>query len=256
MRAITHHIRPAALTVAMFLGIGATAHAAEDVPARDWSFDGMFGTYDRASAQRGLQIFTQNCGGCHSLDLLSYRNLAALGYDENEVKAIAAQYQVADGPDEFGDMFQRPALPSDRFVAPFPNEALARLANNGALPPDLSLIAKARPGRADYLAALLTGYVDPPPDGVELMPGMSYNEYFPGNQIAMPQLLYDDGIAYDDGTAATAEQQALDITTFLMWAAEPHMEARKQMGVKVLLFLIVFAGLMYAVKRKVWADLH
>ena len=237
---------------------GSPAHAAGEAPvppAQDWSFNGMFGTFDRAAAQRGFQVYKEVCSACHSLDLVAYRNLGELGFSPEEVAAIAAQYVITDGPDDNGEMFQRPGIPADRFVSPFPNEQAARVANGGALPPDLSVIVQARTGGANYLYAFLTGYTDPPPD-VELMAGMSYNEYFPGHQVAMPNIMFDDGVAYTDGTAATAVQQAWDVTNFLMWATEPHMETRKQMGVKVLLFLVVFTGLMYAVKRKVWADLH
>lgn len=248
-----------ALTIALGLGLGAgTAHATgetPEVPSHEWTFDGVFGTFDRAAAQRGLQVYLEVCSTCHSLSLVSYRNLADLGFNEDEVKAIAARYMVTDGPDENGEMFERPGIPADRFVAPFPNEQAARAANNGALPPDLSLIYKAREGGADYLQAFLTGFEEPPAD-VELMPGMYWNEYFPGHQTAMPDILMDGGVEFADGTEATAENQARAVVNFLAWAAEPHMEERKRMGAKVVLFLLVFTGMMYAVKRKVWADLH
>ena len=246
----------AAIALSLSVGTVRAAEGAATPPDLDWSFEGVFGTYDRASAQRGLQVYLEVCAGCHSMDLLAYRNLGDLGFNDDEVKAIAERYTVTDGPDENGDMFERPALPSDNFVSPYANEAQARAFNNGAYPPDLSLIAKARPHGVDYLAALLTGYEDTPPDGSELMPGMYYNIYYPGNQIAMPQFLYDDGIVYADGTEATAEQQARDVSLFLMWAAEPKLEDRHSMGVKVILYLVVFAGVMYGVKRKVWADQH
>jgi ubiquinol-cytochrome c reductase cytochrome c1 subunit len=257
MRAIAKAVGGAAMSLALLMG-GHAAIAAVDVEtpeSQDWHFEGWNGTVDRASAQRGLQIYLENCAGCHSLNLVAYRNLEALGFSEDEVKAIAADYTVIDGPDDFGDMFERPALPSDKFVPPFENEAIARLSNNGALPPDLSLITKARKDGANYTYALLLGYQDPP-EGTEVMLGMSYNPYFPGHQIAMPQLLYDDGTVYADGTPATADQQAWDIVNFLQWAAEPHMEERKQMGVKVIIYLLAFAAIMYAFKRKIWAGLH
>ncbi len=258
MRAIAKAVGGAAISVAFLLGGQATAIAAGDAevpPSQDWHFEGWNGTVDRAAAQRGLQIYLENCSGCHSLDLVAYRNLETLGFNEDEVKVIAAGFTLPGGPDSFGDMFERPALPSDNFVPPFENEVIARLSNNGALPPDLSLIIKARKNGANYLYALLTGYEDPP-EGTEVMLGMSYNKYFPGHQIAMPQLLYDDGTVYADGTPATADQQARDIVNFLQWAAEPHMEDRKQMGVKVIIYLLAFAALMYAFKRKIWAGLH
>jgi cytochrome c1 len=187
---------------------------------------------------------------------LYYRNLEALGYGEKAIQAIAAEHEVTDGPDEEGEMFERPARPSDRFVAPFPNPEAARAANNGALPPDLSLMTKARAGGPDYLFALLTGYEEEPPEGVEFVEGMYYNPYFPGRQIAMPPPLFDDAVEYADGTPATVEQMARDVVTFLSWAAEPEMEERKRLGIKVILFLVVLTGLFYAVKRKVWSDVH
>ncbi len=195
------------------------------------------------------------CAGCHSLSLLAYRHLAGIGFDEEAIKAIAAQDTVTDGPNDEGEMFERPARPADRVKAPFPNPQAARAANNGALPPDLSLITKARKGGADYVYALMTGYVEPPAE-VTVQEGMNYNAYFPGHQIAMPAPLSEDAVTYADGTPASVEQMAHDVTTFLAWAAEPEMEARKRMGVKTILFLIVLTGLFYAVKRKVWADVH
>lgn len=225
-------------------------------PALDWSFGGIFGTYDRAAVQRGFQVYKEVCSSCHAMNLLSYRNLNDIGFNEDEVRAIAAGYVVTDGPDENGEMFERPAIATDRFASPFANENAARAANNGAYPLDLSVIAKARAGGPDYIAGLLTGYVDPP-DDVTLMAGMYYNLYFPGHQIAMPPFLQDGIVDYaGEGTPETIEQYARDISTFLMWAAEPHLEDRKEMGAKVILFLIVFTGLMYAVKRKIWADVH
>jgi len=187
---------------------------------------------------------------------LSYRNLADIGLSELEVKATAAEYTVMDGPNDEGEMFERPALPSDRFKAPFLNEQAARASNGGALPPDLSLMVKARHDGANYVYGLLTGYAEPPKD-MKLNAGMNYNKYFAGHQIAMPPPLTGEGqVTYADGTKVTVEQMAHDVTTFLTWAAEPKMEARKQMGVKVILFLIVFAGIMYAVKRKLWRGLE
>ncbi len=224
-------------------------------PARDWSFDGLFGTYDRGALQRGYQVYAEGCAGCHSLRLVAYRNLAAIGFNVDQIKKIAAEAEVSDGPNAEGEMYQRPARPSDRFVAPFPNANAARAANNGALPPDLSLITKARAGGADYLHALLTGYRDAPKD-VQMGEGMSYNPYFPGNAIAMPSPLSADQIEYADKTKATVSRMAEDVSTFLTWAAEPELEERKRLGIKVLLFLLVLTGMLYALKRKIWADLH
>lgn len=239
-------------------GLGAgTAAAAEGValPHQEWSFDGFFGTYDRGAAQRGFQVYREVCTACHSMNLVRYRNLADLGFSEDEIKALAAEVEVTDGPDDSGEMFERPARPSDPFPAPFPNEKAARAANGGAYPPDLSLITKARVGGADYIYGLLTGYVEPPAD-VAVPDGMYYNAHFPGHQIAMPPPLSDDGVSYADGTPATVDQMAHDVTTFLSWAAEPELEVRKRTGVKVMLFLIVLTGLLYATKRKIWAKVH
>ncbi|MBC7136563.1 MAG: cytochrome c1 [Oceanibaculum nanhaiense] len=242
-----------AIALLLALPAGANAAAGVAVPSQEWSFSGIFGTFDRAAAQRGFQVYKEVCSTCHGAYHLSYRNLVDLGFNEAEVKAIAAGYTVTDGPNDDGEMFERPAEPSDKFARPFPNEKAARFANGGAYPPDLSLIVKARPGGADYLYALLTGYQEAPA-GVELMEGMNYNAYFPGHQIAMAQPIYPDGVTYADGTAATIEQQARDISTFLAWAAEPEMERRKQMGISVMLFLIVLTGLAYGSMRKIWAD--
>jgi len=247
-----------ALALAIGLFATAPAHAAGEaivIPDTKFSFDGVFGTYDRASAQRGFQVYKEVCSACHSLRLLSYRNLRELGLTEAQVEAIAAGYQIVDGPNDEGQMFERAGRPADRFRKPFANDAAARAANNGALPPDLSVIAKAREGGADYLFALLTGYADPPA-GVTVMDGMHYNKYFPGHQIAMGAPLNPDQVDYADGTKATVEQMARDVATFLQWAAEPELEQRRALGVKIIIFLTILAGLTYAVKRKVWADVE
>jgi len=232
------------------------AAAAPIVPSSGWHHDGITGTYDRASLQRGYQVYKQVCSVCHSLKLLTYRDLADLGFSEPEVKALAAEASVHDGPNENGDMFDRPGRPSDFFVNPFPNDLAARAANQGALPPDLSLIVKARKGHEDYIFSLLTGFGNPPPANEKIMPGMYFNPYFPGHQIAMPPPLADDAVSFADGTAAKIEQEAKDVAQFLTWASEPKMEIRKQTGLKVVLFLIIFAGVMYGVKRRIWSHLH
>ncbi|MBO6784643.1 MAG: cytochrome c1 [Alphaproteobacteria bacterium] len=229
------------------------AGEAKDPENQDWHFEGIFGTVDRASAQRGLQVYLEVCSGCHGLKQVAYRNLAELGFTEAEVKAIAAEFEVEDGPNDDGEMFFRPAIASDRFASPFPNEQAAKAANNGAAPPDLSLQVKAHPGGADYIYALLTGYEDPPADK-ELSPGLAYNAYFRGNAIAMPNPLFEDGVEYTDGTQATVEQMAWDVTNFMQWAAEPTMETRKQIGFKVVLFLIILTAILYAAKRKMWSN--
>ncbi len=233
---------------------GAAGGGAEP-PAQDWSFSGVFGTYDRAELQRGFQVYTEVCAACHSLDYIAFRNLTDLGFSETEVKAIAAEYEVPAAPDENGDVLPRPATPADRFPAPFENANAARASNSGAFPPDLSLIVEARGGGADYINAVLVGYADPPSD-TDLADGMSYNSYFPGGQIAMPPPLFEDGVTYGDGTAATVAQQAHDVTAFLAWASEPNMEERKRMGVMTMIFLVVMTGLLYVSKRKIWSDVH
>jgi ubiquinol-cytochrome c reductase cytochrome c1 subunit len=244
----------AAAFLAVVSGPAAVAAPAVPVPKQSWSFQGLFGTYDRGALQRGFQVYDQSCAGCHATRLVYYRHLEQIGFSEDQVKEIAARRQVIDGPDDEGQMFERPAEPIDRFVSPFPNEQAARLANNGAYPPDLSLIVKARFGGADYLYALMTGYQDAPAD-VEVPQGMYYNAYFPGHLIAMPPPLAEGAVEYPENIPGTVDQMARDLTTFLAWTAEPEMEDRKRMGVKVLLFLLIFTGLLYAVKRKVWAGI-
>jgi len=224
-------------------------------PSVNWSFNGLFGTFDRGALQRGSQVYSEVCASCHSLSLLSYRNLRAIGFSEDQVKKIAAEVEIEDGPNDEGEMFERAGRPGDRFKAPFANSQAARASNGGALPPDLSLMTKARKNGANYLHALLTGFTDPPADK-EIAEGMSYNVYYPGGQIAMAPPLSEDVVEYADKTKATVPQMAHDVTTFLAWAAEPELEERKRMGVKVVLFLIVLTGLFYAIKRRVWADLH
>ena len=244
-----------ALAAALAPSGAARAAEVEEPEAQSWPHSGPFGSYDRGALQRGLQVYTEVCAGCHGLRLIAFRNLIDIGYSEDQAEAYAAQFEVAAEPDEEGEVGVRPARLADRFVSPFANENQARASNNGALPPDLSLIIKAREGGEDYLHALLTGYRDPP-EGVELGEGMEYNPFFPGHQIAMPAPLSEDAVEYEDGTPATVEQMARDLTQFLAWASEPTMEARKRMGVKVMLFLFALTGLLYGVKRKVWSNLH
>jgi len=234
-------------------GVWAVGETVE-LPERSWAWQGPFGSFDKAQLQRGLQVYTEICRACHSLRLLAYRNLGALGYDEEEIKAYAANYEVQDGPNDQGEMYLRAALPSDRFVPPFANEQAARVANNGAYPPDLSLMTKARKGGASYVFAILTGYEDEPPEGFKLSEGMNYNRYFPGHQIAMPPPLFEGGVEYADGTKATVEQMAADVTAFLSWAAEPELEQRKALGIWVIGVLAVLFVMTIAVKRRVWSD--
>jgi ubiquinol-cytochrome c reductase cytochrome c1 subunit len=228
---------------------------AQEAPRQDWSFSGIFGTFDRASAQRGFQVYQEVCAACHSMKEMYYRNLTGIGLTAPQVQAIAASVTVPGGVNENGEPITRPGLPSDHFKSPFPNDAAARAANNGALPPDQSVLEKAREGGADYLYAVLTGYADPPAD-VKLGQGMNYNKAFPGHQIAMPEPLHDSQVTYADGTKATVEQEARDVVTFLTYAANPEMEQRKQMGVKIVIFLVLLTGLVYALKRKIWANVH
>ncbi|MET0599468.1 MAG: cytochrome c1 [Mesorhizobium sp.] len=241
----------------------------------DWSFAGPFGKYDRAQLQRGLKVYKEVCSACHSMNLVAFRTLEDLGYSEAQVKALAAEYTIPDGPNTEGEMFERPGIPSDHFPPPFPNKEAAAAANNGAPPPDFSLIAKARgvergfpqflidiftqyaAGGPDYIHSLLTGYDQEPPPGMEIAEGTHYNPYFiSGKSLAMAKPLSDDQVTYDDGSPQTVDQYSRDVAAFLMWAAEPHMEARKQMGFAVVMFLILFGGLVYLTKRKIWSSLH
>jgi ubiquinol-cytochrome c reductase cytochrome c1 subunit len=261
------------------LGIAGAAQAAEypliKPVEQDWSFAGPFGTYDRSELQRGLKVYREACSACHGLSRVAFRTLQDLGYSDAQVRALAAEYEVEDGPDSFGDMFMRPAIPSDYFPSPFPNVEAAAAANNGAAPPDLSLIAKARAvergfptfvfdiftqyaeSGPDYLYNLLVGYEDEAPEGVEIPEGTYYNPHFiAGSALAMPPPLADGMLSYDDGAPETLEQYAHDVTAFMMWAAEPHLEARKRMGFNVMIFLILFGGLVYLTKRKVWRQVE
>jgi cytochrome c1 len=245
------------------LGLGAAAVAAEEVALKEqhWHFKGPFGTYDRSSAQRGFQVYKEVCSACHSLSLLSYRNLTDLGLTEAQVKGIAAEVQVPDIGDD-GSAIERPARPSDKFKKPFANEQAAAAANGGKAPPDLSVIVKAREGGPDYIFSLLTGYVafdKLKPEQVKefnVTKDDNFNLYFPGHRIAMPPPLSDGKVNYVDGTKNTLDQQARDVVEFLAWASEPHLEDRNRTGVRVILFLLAMAGFMYAVKRQIWADQH
>lgn len=249
----------AALFLAFLSGavapLSASANEGEKPPAQSWPQSGPFGTYDRAALQRGYQVYKEVCSSCHAMKRVRFRNLADLGYSEEQIKALAAQYTVTDGPNDEGEMFERPARPSDPFKSPFPNDNAAKAGNGGALPPDLSLIVKAREGGKDYIYGLLTGF-GTAPRGHEVPDGKYWNHYFPGNVISMPPPLTDGQITYADGSPQTVSQYARDVAQFLSWAAEPELETRKRTGVKVLIFLAVFAGVFYAAKRKIWSDLH
>ncbi len=218
----------------------------------DWEFEGFFGRFDKQSIQRGYQVYKEVCSACHSLKLVAYRNLQDVGFSEAEVKQIASEYLVTDGPDDSGEMFERAALPSDRFVSPFANEQAARAANGGALPPDLSLIIKARHDGPNYVYSLLTGYAEAP-DEFKMTEGKYYNPYFTGRQISMPPPLPDDGtVEYKDGTVATKEQMAIDVVNFLQFAAEPETEHRKSMGVRAMIFLGTLTLLFAIAKKLLW----
>ena len=222
-------------------------------PKHTWSHSGLLDSLDHASIRRGYQVYKQVCAACHSMDQIAYRNLVDVSHTEQEARQLAEQIQVTDGPDEKGNMFQRPGKLSDYFPKPYRNEEEARAANNGAYPPDLSWITSARHGGEDYVFALLTGYREEPPAGVELRDGMSYNVYFPGQAIGMAQQLYPGVMEYDDGTPATVSQMAKDVSTFLKWAAEPEHDTRKRMGMKALLIGAVMAGISLYVKRHKWS---
>lgn len=252
-------LKAAALAAAAFLLQAVPpARAAEghiEIPNTRFSFDGIFGTFDRASVQRGYQVYSSVCANCHAMHLLSYRNLREIGLTDAQVRAAAASVQVTAGPNDEGQMFQRPGLPSDRFHSPFANEAAARAANNGAYPPDLSLIVKARANGADYIHALLMGYQDAPA-GVTVPDGMNYNAYYPGHMIGMAKPLGDGSVEYTDGTATNQEQLVRDVSSFLAWAAEPELESRRAMGVRMVIFLSILGGLVYTLKRRIWRDVH
>ena len=218
----------------------------------DFTFNGILGTIDKNSAQRGLQIYTQICASCHGLKHLAYRNLEEIGYNKNQINNIAKQFMINDIPNEDGDINQREAIYSDNFVEPYPNQQAAKAANNGAYPPDLTLMVKARKDGANYLRSLLLGY-DEAPDGFDVGEGY-YNKYMPGKVIAMPQPLYGDDVEYQDGTVATLDQEVIDIVTFLTWASMPEIEKRKSTGIKVVIFLIVMTFFFFLSYRKIWKD--
>ena len=219
-----------------------------------WSFEGIFGTFDRASLRRGYQVYNEVCSTCHSINLLSYRNLSEKGGPEfslESTKKIAASFEVIDGPNSEGEMFTRPGRLSDKFIKPYPNVQAAKSANGGAYPPDMSVLVKARGGGANYIYSILLGYEDPP-EGFNLDEGVYYNKYMPGNYIKMPNVLSDGLLDYKDGTEATAQQMAKDVSTFLTWASEPSLEARHKIGFKVILYLIILALLVYLSMKKLW----
>ena len=248
------------LITILFFGFSVTSNAAEKVEylKTDWSFKGLFGKFDRAALQRGYQVYTEVCSSCHSMKYLSYRNLAEEGGPEFTVaqaKAIAASFEVKDGPNDDGEMYTRPGKLSDKFVMPYDNVKAAQAANGGAYPPDMSVLVKARGDGVDYIYSLLQGYEDPPV-GMSLDDGVYYNKYMYGNKIKMSNQLSDGLVEYGDGTNASVEQMAKDVTTFLMWAAEPHLESRHQMGFKAIVYLVILTILVYFSMIKIWSRIE
>jgi ubiquinol-cytochrome c reductase cytochrome c1 subunit len=282
MRRIVGAIAVAAVALAAGEAIAQEGHnAAEpthfpilEPKEESWTFAGPFGTYDKGQLQRGLKVYKEVCSACHSMQLVPFRTLAELGYSEEQVKAFAAEYTVQDGPNDAGEMFERPGIPSDYFPSPFPNPQAAAAANGGAAPPDFSLLAKARgvergfptfvfdiftqyaQGGPDYIHSLITGYGQQPPAGMEIPEGTYYNPFFnAGKSLKMPPPLSDGQVEYTDGAPQTVDQYARDVAAFMMWAAEPHLEDRKKTGFRVLIFFVLFGALVYLTKRRIWADI-
>jgi len=225
------------------------------IPHQAWSFQGAFGTFDLASAQRGYAVYSQVCSACHSMKQVTFRDLSGLGLNDDQIHDIAAGQPVPGGTDATGNTVLRAATPDDHFRLPYPNEAAARAANAGVVPPDQSRLAMTVEGGPSFIQAFLTGFRDAPPN-ISLAAGMHYNDYVPGNSIAMPNVLHDGQVKYADGTKATAAQMAHDVSTYLAWTAQPHLEDRRRMGVRVLIYLVLLLGLVFIVKRKVWANVR
>ncbi len=245
-----------AVMMVLFAAPAFANSGAEKPKQVDWAFDGVFGRFDKPSVQRGFQVYKEVCSACHSLKRVAFRDLTKAGFSAAEVKSLAATYQVKDGPNDMGDMYERPGRPSDKIPGPYANDAAARAANGGGLPPDLSLIIKAREDGANYVYSLLTSYGQTPPEGHEMPQGTHYNPYFPGGAIKMPQPLHNDQVTYQDGTNGGLEQEAKDVVNFLQWAAEPEMEQRKHTGIHVIIFLSIMTAFFYVTKKRIWSDLH
>jgi ubiquinol-cytochrome c reductase cytochrome c1 subunit len=242
----------------IFLTNAHSAGEKVDLLKTDWSFKGYLGKFDRGALQRGYQVYTEVCASCHSMKYLSYRNLSEKGgpeFTEEQAKAIASNFEVTDGPNSDGEMFTRPAKLSDKFVMPYANVQEAIAANGGAYPPDMSVLVKARSGGANYIYSVLMGY-DEPPAGMELDDGVYYNKYMYGNKIKMSSPLDDDIVEYSDGTKATVDQMAKDVTTFLQWTAEPHLETRHKLGFRVIIYLSVLTVLVYFSMKKIWSRIE
>lgn len=251
-------MRACIVALVLALGLGNTAWAAGDVyPPKQhhWEFDGIFGSFDENSIQRGFQVYREVCSSCHGLKRIAFRNFTQIGFSPEEVKALAAEYTIVDGPDDEGEMFERPGKASDRYPSPYANENAARAVNNGAYPPDMSLIIKARADGANYVHSLLTGYSEAP-EGTKLGEGQYYNKYFPGGALAMSAPLMDGQVEYQDGTEASMEQMSHDVVNFLQWAAEPEMQQRKRMGIRVMIFIAIMTVLFYFAKKRIWARLE
>jgi ubiquinol-cytochrome c reductase cytochrome c1 subunit len=242
-----------------------TAAAVYHLPEKEvrFSFDGPFGTYDRQQLQRGFQVYKEVCSACHSMKLVAFRDLEEIGFSKPEVKAIAKQWpvEVASINPDTGEAATRKALPSDYIPSPYANETAARAANNNALPPDMSLLAKAREGGPHYIYSIITGYQNQPADLLKKFPdaktptGLHYNPYFANLNIAMPPPLVSDGqVTYSDGTKASVDQMAKDVSAFLMWAAEPKLENRHRWGITVVIYLLIATGLAYGAYRNIWRD--
>tara|TARA_Y100001960_G_C14751745_1_gene868884 strand:+ start:1671 stop:2495 length:825 start_codon:yes stop_codon:yes gene_type:complete len=220
---------------------------------QEWDFQGIFGRYDKPTLQRGLQIYQEVCSACHGMKRLRFRELKDLGFTQEQIKQYAETFEITDGPNDLGEMFTRPGEPSDAFVSPYKNKEEAKAAFGGAYPLDLSLLTKSMKNGPDYIYSLLTGYEDEPPKGFELPEGLYYNPYHDGNVIGMPPPLYDEAIEYIDGTNASLHQLSYDIVNFLNWTAEPELEKRKSLGIKVILFLLVLTALLYVTMKEIWS---
>jgi len=243
------------VSAGLAIALPALAQDEEPLVRQQWSWAGPFGTFNLAAAQRGFQVYSEVCSNCHSMTQLHYRDLTGIGLTPDQVKAIAAAVTVPLGVDDQGNPKQGPATPASQFRSPFPNPEAARAALNGAVPPDLSVIVNAREGGPDYVYGILTGFVQPPA-GFKLQSGLYYNKTFPGQQIAMPQPLHDGQVAFADGSGNSISDEAHDVVTFLAWAANPDLVERKQLGWRVVLFLVIMTGLTYAMKRKIWSDVE
>jgi ubiquinol-cytochrome c reductase cytochrome c1 subunit len=241
------------------------ASLTDPLPPKDISFpfQGPFGMYDREQLQRGFQVYKEVCSACHSMNRVTYSDLDGIGFDTAQIKALAAAAKVPADPNDKGETYDsngqrltRPGIPADPLPAPFANEKAARANNNGALPPDLSIIIKAREGGPNYVYSILTGFGQKPPAGFHVLANKYYNPYFQGRNISMPPPLTDGAVTYSDGTRASVDQEAKDVVTFLTWTSEPHAEERKRMGFEVMIFLVILAGLLYLSYRRVWRDMH